>query len=149
MGLGLKDTYLAACERCQCKPNSALLVTFDSRDQTTWNLKNNYIGAENAFKILLELIQANEVLRELDLSGNFLSTENVRSLVDVLVPHPTINVVRLNNNRLYIDSGKDLLRLARRNKRVVVIDIEDATERNDNKVPAKILGQIRRELNRE
>lgn len=149
MGLSLKDTYVAACERCSCKTNSLVLKTLQGNDQTVWSYKNNYIGAENGFKILLELIENNEVLQDLDVSGNFLTTENVRSLVDVLINHPTVTQLRINNNRLYIDSGKELLRLARRNARIVTIETENQEEKNDNKIPPKILGQISRELSRK
>jgi Ran GTPase-activating protein (RanGAP) involved in mRNA processing and transport len=115
-------------------------------DQTVWDCKTNYIGPEVSFKILLECIEANEWLKEINLSSNFLTTENIRCLVDVLIQHPAITTVRLNDNRLYIDAGKDLIRLARKNRRITVIETEDTRDRNNNKIPARFLGAIQSEL---
>eukprot|EP01012_Entosiphon_sulcatum_P041081 TRINITY_DN54861_c0_g1_i1.p1 TRINITY_DN54861_c0_g1~~TRINITY_DN54861_c0_g1_i1.p1 ORF type:complete len:150 (+),score=37.02 TRINITY_DN54861_c0_g1_i1:48-497(+) len=142
----LKEVYTAACARHKCKPNSGLLTLLDAADQTTLNYANNYCGSENGFTCLLEVIKANPQLQTIDLSGNFLSSENVRALVDVLIPHPSIRRVKLNNNRLYIDAGKDLIRLARQNRRIVEVEVDNQTEKNNNKIPPKLMEQLAREL---
>eukprot|EP00667_Euglena_gracilis_P025404 EG_transcript_29808 len=141
-----RQVYVSSCRELQCKPNSALLSLLDSDNEKVWNCRNNYIGSENGFRALLAAVQANKELEELDLSSNYLTPENIHALVETLADHPSIRVVRLNNNRLYIDAGKELVRLARKNRHITLIETEDTEERNDNKIPPRILASLRREL---
>eukprot|EP01006_Ploeotia_vitrea_P002780 TRINITY_DN108874_c0_g1_i1.p1 TRINITY_DN108874_c0_g1~~TRINITY_DN108874_c0_g1_i1.p1 ORF type:complete len:154 (-),score=12.94 TRINITY_DN108874_c0_g1_i1:187-648(-) len=151
--MNLKETYEAACERYKCKRNSAMIKMLEEAPDSlqVLNYNNNYCGSENGFNAILEVIKANDLLTGVDLSGNFLSTENIKALVEVLIKHPSVISVKLNNNRLYIDAGKELVRLARHNRRLQEIEVDAQGYKNNNKIPVKIMGQLNRELmmNRE
>eukprot|EP01004_Peranema_trichophorum_P010304 NODE_9079_length_622_cov_24.392786_g8451_i0.p1 GENE.NODE_9079_length_622_cov_24.392786_g8451_i0~~NODE_9079_length_622_cov_24.392786_g8451_i0.p1 ORF type:complete len:154 (-),score=17.50 NODE_9079_length_622_cov_24.392786_g8451_i0:96-557(-) len=144
--MSLKDIYRNACEKWKCKPNSGLLAQLENPDQTSLIYSNNYCGSEHGFTCLLAVIEGNPHLKVIDLSSNFLTTENVHALVETLIRHPACTSLKLNNNRLYIDAGKDLLRLARLNRRIIEIETEDEKTKNNNKIPPKIYQQIQREL---
>ena len=144
----IQNTYIASCHKFGVKANSKLRGMLDKppHELRILDLSNNYVGFENGFSCLLDVIQAATSLEELNLSGNYLTTENTQSLVEVLVHHPSISILRLNNNRLYIDSGKELLKLLRHNRNVILVELTTPGIANDNKVPDKILNQIQREL---
>lgn len=141
----LLDLYVSACQQRHVKPNSALRdVLTSTSNPTTLDLRNNYCGTEDGFDCLLEVLRKCDQLTSLDLSCNFLTTENVKSLVDVLLKHPGVRTVRLNDNRLYIESGKALVRLARFNPRIQCVDVTGGA--NTNKIPPRIVEQLNREL---
>ena len=149
----LQHAYLASCQTHGVKANSRLCAVLDraADELTSLSLRDNYIGSEGGFRCLAEVLPQATCLEELDLCGCFLTTENVRELVEQLLLHPTITTVRLLNNRLYVESGKELLRLARHNHGVTVIEASSAALADGNKIPEKILNGIERELlrNRE
>eukprot|EP00906_Rhabdomonas_costata_P004074 RCo006100 len=143
----VKEVYLSACKARRCKPNSLFVKQLgDVKDLTVLDFSNNYCGGNNGFSALLAVIQASPSLTLVNLSGNFLSVENIKALVDVLIAHPSVARLKLNNNRLYIDAGKELYRLARMNHRIIEIEVDDRNAENDNKIPVKILEQIRHQL---
>eukprot|EP00996_Jenningsia_fusiforme_P004008 NODE_4806_length_759_cov_18.585915_g4457_i0.p1 GENE.NODE_4806_length_759_cov_18.585915_g4457_i0~~NODE_4806_length_759_cov_18.585915_g4457_i0.p1 ORF type:complete len:156 (+),score=25.61 NODE_4806_length_759_cov_18.585915_g4457_i0:89-556(+) len=145
--MDLATVYDAACSKLRCKPNSSIRkMLVNDRNQKVLDLHSNYCGSENGFACILEVIAANTQLEHLDLSGNFLTPENVHALVNVLLKHPKCSTLRLNDNRLYIDAGKSLVRLAKNNPRIIEIDVDDQTTRNNNKIPQKIMNQLQREL---
>eukprot|EP01065_Artemidia_motanka_P028840 TRINITY_DN34522_c0_g1_i1.p1 TRINITY_DN34522_c0_g1~~TRINITY_DN34522_c0_g1_i1.p1 ORF type:complete len:181 (+),score=51.73 TRINITY_DN34522_c0_g1_i1:66-545(+) len=148
MASNLRHVYVTNCTRRRVKANTALAEALDclSTDLTALNVSGNYVGPEHGFECLLEVVKTADKLQELDVSNNYLTTENTKSLVDVLSRHPGIRTLRINNNRLYIDSGKELLRLVRHNRNVVAVETDYAGYPNSNKIPDKIRGQIQREL---
>eukprot|EP01060_Flectonema_neradi_P011488 TRINITY_DN18553_c0_g1_i1.p1 TRINITY_DN18553_c0_g1~~TRINITY_DN18553_c0_g1_i1.p1 ORF type:complete len:204 (+),score=23.92 TRINITY_DN18553_c0_g1_i1:136-747(+) len=144
----LQNTYIASCHKFGVKANSKLRDMLDRppAELKVLDLSKNYMGFENGLACLLDVIQASTCLEEINLSGNYLTSENINSLVEVLITHPSVSIVRLNNNRLYIDSGKDLLRLVRHNRNVILLELTTPGIANDNKIPEKILNQIQRQL---
>eukprot|EP00760_Papus_ankaliazontas_P030900 PhM_4_TR5108/c0_g1_i1/m.83675 len=145
------STYRSACREFRCPENSGLCRLFGELDAqadapTSLDLSTNYCGPENGFAAVLEVVKTTPCLSELNLSGNYLTTENVRALVAVLLSHPRVSVVRLNDNRLYIESGKELVRLARYNPRIVCVETEGGClpqgHSFKNKIPQKLVSSI-------
>ena len=145
------SVYRASCTRLGCKENSSIIRTLEAQPHpTVLDMSTNYCGSEHGLECLLDVIKTDTQLVEVNLSRNYLTTENVRSLVAVLLKHPTVSVVRLDDNRLYIESGKELIRLARYNPRVRVIQTEGGKFLEGhpfkNKIPPKLLEMIDRQI---
>jgi len=143
--------YREACTRLGCKENSSFIRVLEAQpNPRTLDLSNNYCGSEHGLEAILEVIKGESSLKEVNLSGNYLTTENVRSLVGVLLKHPTVTTVRLNDNRLYIESGKELVRLARFNPRITTIETEGGNfpvgHAFKNKIPVKIVEMMQRQI---
>ena len=144
----LQHLYIGNCHKHGAKANSKLCTTLNvgAADLTSLDLASNYTGTDNGFTCLVSVLAAAPQMQELDLSDNYLTSDNVKELVAHLLHHPSLHTLSLLNNRLYIASGKELLRLARQNHTIKHIKIATSGVRNDNKVPDKILSQIEREL---
>lgn len=149
--MSLAEKYVTTCQRQKIKPNSGMIAALAGEEpMTKLDLSNNYCGGESGFECVLQIVQDCPTLVELDLSGNFLNTDNVKRLVACAWEHPGLSTLRLNRNRLYIESGKELVRLARFNKRIKAIEFTDTADGDAtaNHVPQKIVDQLSRELQR-
>lgn len=140
--------YVNVCEGKKVHPNSALLSELRSGPIRTLDLRRNYVGSDQGFQSVLDFIAKTPTLEVIDLSMNYLTTENVKQLCEVLRKHPSVHTVKLNDNRLYIESGKELVRLARFNPLITEVEVtasiaEGAPKKAiSNNIPDKILRQI-------
>lgn len=149
-------TYNNSCVQHRAKVNSELYATLCSfknvDDLNDLDLSKNYVGNEAGFDCILELIKAAPQLRNINLSDCGMTTQNVTELVSLLLKHPNVCSLKLNFNRLYIDSGVQLIRLARFNARITQIDVVDSQPANDverqvaNHIPPKLISEMQRHL---
>jgi hypothetical protein len=156
---GLSQQYTDHKQLCEARVsvlNSALRVELQSGPVRVLDMRENYVGSGSGFQVILEYIQSSTMIEEIDLSGNYLTTDNIRLLCEVLRNHPSVHTLRLNDNRLYIESGKELVRLARFNPRMMKVEVtnhlkvsptaSDAAKRSaigaHNRIPEKILAQM-------
>lgn len=147
--------YNATCIKRRAKVNSDLynlLCSYRNVDDLIdLDLSKNYVGAEAGFECIIELIKTAPQLRSINLSCTGLTTQNVVELVALLLNHPNVRDLTLNFNRLYIDSGVQLVRLARFNPRMMHIYIVDQPA-NDverqlaNHIPPGIVAEMQRHL---
>ncbi|KAJ9472847.1 putative calpain [Diplonema papillatum] len=145
----LQHLYLASCQRHCVKANTKLcevLGGHTASDLQSLDLSENYVGTEGGWACLMDVIAAAPKLEVLDIGSNYLQTENIQDLCTRLAGHPGIRAVKLNNNRLYIESGKELLRLVRQNRNITDVEVATPGVPNDNKIPEKIMNQITREV---
>ena len=147
--------YNTSCVKRHAKVNSELYTALcrfrNVDDLNALDLSKNYVGNDAGFACLLELIKNAPQLRVLNLASCGLTTQNVTDLVGVLLAHPNIREVHLQCNRLYIDSGVQLVRLARFNPRVAYIYTVDqpATEierQLANHIPPQLVAEMHRHL---
>ena len=162
---GLSQQYTDHKQLCEARVsvlNSALRVDLQTgAPLKVLDMRENYVGSGSGFQVILDYIESNGALEEIDLSGNYLTTDNIRLLCEVLRIHPGVHKVKLNDNRLYIESGKELVRLSRFNPRMVEIEVtnhlkvsgnaSDAAKRSamgaHNRIPEKIMAQMQGCLN--
>lgn len=141
------NVYADECARLKIKANTVVNHLASSGTPSDVNLARNYCGTERGFAALLEWIKANPNLQHLDLSNNHLSTDNVTDLVVVLLKHPSIATLKLNGNRLFIESGVQLVRLARFNSNIVELDVvDDSSVLNANHIPERVMRKLRVQL---
>jgi hypothetical protein len=141
--------YLAACERRSIKPNSAIANLLEREaSPRSLQLSNNYCGTENGFDCFLEALKVCPDVESLDLNDNHLTTENVTALCETLLRHPNVLSLSLCNNRLYIESGMQLVRLARFNPGIAAIDVTDEVDSpTANHIPDRIVRKIHAQVN--
>lgn len=144
--MNASQAYALHCRKLKVKPNSELtMILKNSSTLTELNLSNNYLGTEGGFECFLEVLRAAPNLQTLDLSQTCLMTENVKALCEVLTHHPGITALKLRDNRLYIDSAKELIRLVRLNKNISLVDVAATASPFSNKIPEKLLHQLTRD----
>lgn len=152
----IAKSYNHSCVQHRAKVNSDLyaqLCGFKNVDDLIdLDLSRNYVGNEAGFDCILELIKAAPQLKTLNLSDTGLTTENMTELVALLLKHPNLTTLTVKYNRLYIDSGLQLIRLARFNPRIVTIEAVDNQPANDverqlaNHIPPKLVTEMQRHL---
>ena len=119
--------YCTACDSLKIRPNSTLWQELEiGTPLRVVDLSKNYIGSDEGFQCILNWIPTCKTLEEVDLSNNFLTTDNIKALVELLLREETnIHTLKLHYNRLYIESGQQLVRLARFNRKLVEIEVRD------------------------
>ena len=147
-----------SCVQHRAKVNSELYSTLcgfkNIDDLVELDLSKNYVGNEAGFECILELIRSAPQMKILNLTDSGLTTENVTDLVALLLKHPNVTHVKLNLNRLFIDSGVQLVRLARFNSRITQIDVveeygestTDVEKQLANHIPPKLVMEMQRHL---
>ena len=156
----VSKAYNHSCVQHRARVNSELYNALTSYrnvdDLVSLDLSKNYVGCEAGFQCILELVAGAPHLKSLNLSCTGLTTQNVADLVALALKHPCLRDLQLSMNRQYIDSGLQLVRLARFNPRIMSIDIVDQAatdvERQlANHVPPRIVTELQRHLrfNRE
>jgi Ran GTPase-activating protein (RanGAP) involved in mRNA processing and transport len=152
----IAKTYNHSCVQHRAKVNSDLyahLCGFKNvEDLLELDLSKNYVGNEAGFDCIIELVKAAPQLKSLNLSDTGMTTENVTELVALLLKHPNLTSLKVNLNRLYIDAGQQLVRLARFNPQITSIEAVDAQPANDverqlaNHIPPKFIAEMQRHL---
>jgi Ran GTPase-activating protein (RanGAP) involved in mRNA processing and transport len=135
------DVYRGACADRKVKSNAGILEL--SPTTHSIDLSRNYLGSENGFAAFLEFVAKNERLQELNLTDCHLTTENVEALTEVCLKHPSITTLRLHANRLFVESGTHLVRLARFNPNVTTIEVrDDGGTPRANHIPDRLLRKL-------
>ena len=117
------EPYVAACAEHKLKPNAAFVQL--PPGETTVDLSRNYLGTENGFDAFLKWLKAAEHVETLRLNDCMLTTDNVRGLVEVALGHPSLAALHLRSNRLFVESGTHLVRLARFNANMREIEVRE------------------------
>jgi hypothetical protein len=161
----LRKLYIEVCQRNSCKPNSQFLKQLQRRSTVGFmDFSENYIGGDKAFRCVLEVIQNNTELKVLNLSNNFLTSEQITLLVNTLITHPSLTRLILLNNNLYVHAAKELLRLTRLNSKITELtlianspDPEPAPvthplkggfyHRNTNQIPIALVSKLLSQTN--
>lgn len=139
--------YESACKSSKIKPNSDIVAQLSADGLTSLVLKDNYCGTENGFACLLQALKSNTTLSHIDLSGNHLTSENIHDLCEVLLKHPSVSSVTLLDNRLFIESGLQLVRLARFNSRITDIVADPTSDSpHTNHIPEHVLMKVNKHL---
>ena len=128
------------------KPNAVLVHHEPSA--THIDLRRNYVGTEEGFNAFLSWLQSAEHVESIDLSDCMLSTDNVKDLCDVCLAHPSVSSLSLRSNRLFVESGMHLVRLARFNANVRSVAVREeavtdgALSAHANHVPERVLRKL-------
>ena len=150
----LEQAYSAECRKLKVKPNSTLVAQLKEQGAGTiaaLDLSANYCGTVNGFNAVMVILrQGNQGLQTVDLSDCHLTADNVRDLCDLLIKtQAPVHTLVLHRNRLYIDAGNALARLARFNAHVVQVLVRDDPEDAEgprghtaNHVPERIVRRI-------
>jgi hypothetical protein len=139
------DHYIAACRDLKVKPNAAFVELGKTSKEV--DLSRNYLGADNGFSAFLAWLAKSEATEHIDLSGCHLTTENVKDLVDVCLTHPSVTSILLHSNRLFVESGTQLVRLARFNANITALGIRDgAGAPHANHIPDRLVRKIEAHL---
>jgi hypothetical protein len=143
------NVYTESCAKYKVKPNCVVadIATTAEGPIKHLNLSRNYCGTENGFAAVLDWIKTLEDLETLDLSNALITTENVSDLVAVLLKHPSVHTVVLHSNRLFVESGVHLVRLARFNPNIKRVDVVDSPgSPNPNHIPERLLRKLNAHL---
>eukprot|EP01062_Namystynia_karyoxenos_P069759 TRINITY_DN65218_c0_g1_i1.p1 TRINITY_DN65218_c0_g1~~TRINITY_DN65218_c0_g1_i1.p1 ORF type:complete len:605 (+),score=166.68 TRINITY_DN65218_c0_g1_i1:77-1891(+) len=148
-GRGWARTYVNGCLTGKCKVNSRVLRQLTDIDAEAeqgteqppaeLDLSRAYIG-RCGLGPLLPVIRLWGSLAALLLRGNGLDSHAAARLVDACMQHPSVTTIELADNPLYASAGAVLLRLARGNRRVVYIGLEET------QVPAAARRKIEAQL---
>ena len=95
----------------------------DSGDTTRLDLSDNYLG-RNGLRPLLDVISTWPACKTLSLRNTYLETRNVADIVRILGQHPGLQFLDLSHNPLYDTSGRYLLALVKKNRRIVQLNLE-------------------------
>jgi len=113
------NVYESECERLDKKPNSAILELLKESEPGVYDLKElNFNGnLLGTLTPILDLIHLNKGITKLLLKDNGIQNNAVPLLAQVLVDHPSIEVIDLTGNKHvgYV-AGKALLMLLERNE---------------------------------
>uniref|UniRef100_A0A7S1PM08 Uncharacterized protein n=1 Tax=Neobodo designis TaxID=312471 RepID=A0A7S1PM08_NEODS len=139
------EAYGQACAERKVKPNAALIEQELSNPHL--DLRRNYVGTEEGFAAFLSWLKSAEHIQSVDLSDCMLTTDNVKDLCELCLVHPSIAHLTLRSNRLFVESGNHLLRLARFNANMRRIDVRDdggdgVLSAHANHIPERILRKI-------
>ena len=137
---------MEACEDRKVKPN-AVLAQHDANARHV-DLHRNYVGTEEGFAAFLEWLRRAEHVESIDLSDCMLTTDNVKDLCEVCLCHPSISQLTLRSNRLFVESGMHLVRLARFNANIRALlvreegGVDGTLATHANHIPERILRKI-------
>eukprot|EP00995_Heteronema_vittatum_P008752 NODE_399_length_1408_cov_353.530537_g295_i0.p1 GENE.NODE_399_length_1408_cov_353.530537_g295_i0~~NODE_399_length_1408_cov_353.530537_g295_i0.p1 ORF type:complete len:234 (+),score=60.80 NODE_399_length_1408_cov_353.530537_g295_i0:171-872(+) len=137
--LSLREIYQYYCTAYKCKPNSKLLSQLPTAvgplSMRELTLSENLVGDRGILPVL-ELVRLNPQLHTLWLPDNGLRNTAVECLVHMALEHPSLTDIDLSNNRITLGAGKVLQELARKNNRLVRINLSGT--RIDEQLQARI-----------
>jgi len=139
--------YVIRCNIHQAQTNSGVVDFFamldDSGDTTRLDLSDNYLG-RNGLRPLLDVISTWPACKTLSLRNTYLETRNVADIVRILGQHPGLQFLDLSHNPLYDTSGRYLLALVKKNRRIVQLNLE-GTDIKESTLK-KIANQVQKNL---
>lgn len=146
----MQASYEKWCTDCRAQQNSSLWALLGSTDRLDeLDLSKNFVGTRAGFDVIIGLLeQSKDSLRLINLSFTPLTFENVRDLCNACRSMPNLTDLRLRNCCLGESSAAALLSLARRNKRVERIDVENEVSCNSNQFQLTTKSKLQRELSR-
>ena len=142
----LVAAYKANRHNIRKKPNAAVSLLDD--DMEVLNLRNHYLGKETGFRSFILAIPGASCLRSIDCTNCFLSLNDVTTLVGVALSLPSLQILNISQNEIFIEGGKQLLRLCQLNKEVVCVDgvNDDRALPYANYIPPRITCRINKLL---
>eukprot|EP01063_Lacrimia_lanifica_P025901 TRINITY_DN3398_c0_g3_i1.p1 TRINITY_DN3398_c0_g3~~TRINITY_DN3398_c0_g3_i1.p1 ORF type:complete len:409 (+),score=52.34 TRINITY_DN3398_c0_g3_i1:133-1359(+) len=116
------SAYVAACERCGCKPNSAFAAQLTHPYVRRLDFRANYLG-ETGIRCLCEVLHINKSVTEVILADNALDDAAVLPLLDVLRADRIVSTLDLSANALTYTTGRALKQLLLLNPALTAVDV--------------------------
>jgi hypothetical protein len=127
-GRSPRQIYLDATKEFKAKVNSTFADSLSDKVDDFYylqelNVANNYFGPKGCLAVL-KIVQSQQRLRSLDMSGCGLDDIVVAEFVEVMQDHPRLREISLANNPdISVFSGKALSRVARLNVNIIRLDL--------------------------
>eukprot|EP01006_Ploeotia_vitrea_P024028 TRINITY_DN56742_c0_g1_i1.p1 TRINITY_DN56742_c0_g1~~TRINITY_DN56742_c0_g1_i1.p1 ORF type:complete len:239 (+),score=16.22 TRINITY_DN56742_c0_g1_i1:38-754(+) len=139
-----REIYQYYCKQYKTKPNS-LLLSWLPADKGVFTLQDmelngNFIG-DRGILPLLEVARLNPQLKRMSLHNNGIKNSGVECLVHMCLEHQGLSSLDLSHNRISLGSGKVLQELAKKNKNMVNIVVNDT--RIDEQLQQRIEARVK------
>ena len=148
-GKWMHSEFHQLCTDLRVHPNSTIdsLLCNHPEGITSFDVSRNFLGKTQGFAALLQLFLRHRAsLRAIDLSFTPLTLENVKDLCLICKQMPNLTDLRLMNCCLGESSGVELLSLARLNRSLVAIVVENEVPTSENHIHARTKAKIAREI---
>eukprot|EP00755_Sulcionema_specki_P032127 Sspe_Gene.19599::Locus_7152_Transcript_1_1_Confidence_1.000_Length_1875::g.19599::m.19599/K04515/CAMK2; calcium/calmodulin-dependent protein kinase (CaM kinase) II len=136
--------YMQKCMDLGVKANTGLVKKMElgdlGDDTEHLDLTANYLGVKGLCAVFEMVTEGCPNLKSIDLRGNNVNNSVIEALVEMALIHPRLSQVDLSNNPLSYKAGMALLGLAKRNRNIKELHL------NNTKIQEGILRQINVQL---